>query len=52
MKRLWQRLSRRERSLAGVTLLILLLILGRSLALNPYLERRAWVKNQLEVQPQ
>ena len=52
MKRFWQRLSRRERSLAGVTLLILLLILGRSLALNPYLERRAWVKNQLEIQPQ
>jgi len=35
-----------------VSLLILFLALGRSFALNPYLERRAWVKNQLEAQPQ
>ena len=33
-------------------MLILILILGRSVVLNPYLERRAWVKSQLEIQPQ
>jgi len=52
MKRFWQRLSRRERGLAGTVLLILFLFVGRSLVLNPYLERRAWVQNELEVQPQ
>jgi type II secretory pathway component PulM len=52
MKRFWQRLSRRERGLLGATVLILFLVLGRSMVLNPYLERRSWVKNQLEIQPQ
>jgi len=52
MNRFWQRLSPRERGLLGATVLILLLLLGRSMVLNPYLERRAWVKNQLEIQPQ
>jgi len=52
MMRFWQRLSRRERGLAGTVVLILFLFVGRSLVLNPYLERRAWVQNELEVQPQ
>ena len=51
MKRLWQRLSRRERGLIGGTLLILFLAVGRYFVLTPYLERRAWVQNQLEAQP-
>src|ERR1043166_6198321 len=52
MNRFWQRLSSREKGLLGATVLILILILGRSVVLNPYLERRAWVKSQLEIQPQ
>jgi ACT domain-containing protein len=52
MKRFWQRLSRRERGLVGVSLLIVFLFLGRSLVLIPYLEHRAWVQSQLEAQPQ
>ncbi|HEY7162941.1 MAG TPA: type II secretion system protein GspM [Candidatus Binatia bacterium] len=52
MKRFWQRLSRRERALAGATLVIVLLFMGQSFVLTPYLERRAWVKGQLEIQPQ
>jgi ACT domain-containing protein len=51
MKRLWQRLSRRERGLIGGTLLILFLAVGRYFVLTPYLERRTWVQNQLEAQP-
>jgi ACT domain-containing protein len=52
MMRFWQRLSRRERGLAGTVLLILFLFVGRSLVLNPYLERRTWVQSELEAQPQ
>ena len=52
MKQFWQRLSRRERGLVVVTLVILCVILGRYLLVDPFLERRDWVKNQLEVQPQ
>jgi Tfp pilus assembly protein PilO len=52
MKRLWQRLSKRERGLVALTLAIFLLVLGRYLMLSPLLERRAWVRNQLEIQPQ
>jgi len=52
MKHFWQRLSGRERSLIGATLLIVFLFLGRSLVLIPYLEHRTWVQNQLEAQPQ
>ena len=51
MKRLWQRLSRRERGLIGGTLLIIFLAVGRYFVLGPYLERRAWVQSQLEAQP-
>ena len=52
MKQFWQRLSRREQGLVIVTLVILGVLLGRYLLVNPFLERRDWVKNQLEVQPQ
>ena len=52
MKRFWERLSRRERSLVGVTLAILILLMARYFVIGPYLERREWVKSQLELQPQ
>ncbi len=52
MKRLWQRLSKRERALAGLGLAILLLVLGKYMLVAPFLEREQWVKEQLEIQPQ
>lgn len=52
MTRLWQRLSRREKALVGVALFVLLLVLGRAFVIAPLLERREWVRRQLEVQPQ
>jgi hypothetical protein len=52
MKDWWQRFSRREKALAGTAAAVLLLIVAQSLILAPYLERREWVKNQLEVEPQ
>jgi len=52
MKRFWERLSRRERGLVGATLAILIILLARYFIIAPYLERREWVKSQLELQPQ
>ena len=52
MKRIWERLSRRERGLVGVTLAILIILVARYFIVAPYLERREWVKSQLELQPQ
>ena len=52
MKRIWERLSRRERGLVGATLAILIILLARQFVIGPYLERREWVKSQLELQPQ
>src|SRR3972149_6798390 len=52
MKRLWQRLSKRESGLVVLSLFIFLLVLGRYFFLVPFLERREWVKSQLEIQPQ
>ena len=52
MKRIWQRLSKREKGLAALTLFIFLLVLGRFLLASPFLARREWVKSQLEIQPQ
>ncbi len=52
MTNYWQRLSNRERGLVAVTVLIALVVLGRSFVLIPYLEHRDWVKSQLEAQPQ
>ena len=51
MKGLWQRLSRREKGLVALTLVIFLLVLVRYLLVFPFLERREWVKSQLEIQP-
>ncbi|TMB74595.1 MAG: hypothetical protein E6J54_01705 [Deltaproteobacteria bacterium] len=52
MKLFWQRLSRRERGLVVLTLVILFLILGQYIVVAPFLERREWIKSQLDSQPQ
>ena len=52
MNRFWQRLSRRERGLVLATLAVLTLLVARLLVVGPFLERREWVKSQLELQPQ
>lgn len=52
MRRIWQRLSKREKGLVVLTLFIFLLVSGRYILVSPYLERREWVKGQLEIQPQ
>ncbi len=48
----WQRFSTRERGLVIAAAVVLLLIVAQSLVVSPYLERRDWVKTQLEVEPQ
>lgn len=52
MKRIWERLSKREKGLIAASFGILLLVLGRYLIFLPFLEHRAQVREQLEVQPQ
>ena len=52
MSNFWQRLSKRERGLAMVTMAILVVFVGKYLVVAPFLERRDRVKNQLESQPQ
>jgi Tfp pilus assembly protein PilO len=51
MKNLWQRLSKRERALVALSAVILVALLGKFAVVTPYLERREWVKSQLESQP-
>jgi ACT domain-containing protein len=52
MKTIWQRLSSRERSLVVLSAVILLVFLAKYALVTPFLERREWVKHQLETQPQ
>ena len=52
MKSFWQRLSKRERNLVIVTLVIIVVTAARYLLIGPFVERREWVKTQLEIQPQ
>jgi type II secretory pathway component PulM len=52
MKKLWQRLSQRERGLVYLTGAILLFFVGKAVIATPLLERQARVKEQLESQPQ
>ncbi|MEK7279983.1 MAG: type II secretion system protein GspM, partial [Nitrospirota bacterium] len=52
MKRLWQRFSKREKGFLTLTLIVLLLVLGRYFLVSPLLERRVWVKSQIEIQSQ
>jgi ACT domain-containing protein len=52
MKEFWNRLSKRERGLVILTVIILAAFFGKLAVLTPFLERREWVKSQLESQPQ
>ena len=52
MTRLWRRLSKREKALVGVALFIFLIVVGRIFVVSPLLERRDWIRSQLEMQPQ
>jgi ACT domain-containing protein len=52
MRNWWQRFSAREKGLFGAAAAVILLIVAQSLIVTPYLERREWVKTQLEVEPQ
>jgi ACT domain-containing protein len=52
MKSFWRRLSRRERGLVVLTGVILLVFIGKFAVVTPFVERREWVKQQLESQPQ
>jgi hypothetical protein len=52
MKEFWHRLSKRERGLVILTVVILAVFVGKFAVLTPILERREWVKSQLESQPQ
>jgi Tfp pilus assembly protein PilO len=52
MKQFWQRLSRRERGLVVATVVILVVVLGQYVVIAPFLERWAWVRSQLDSQPQ
>ena len=52
MSNLWRRLSKRERGLVIATALVVLVFMAKYALVTPYLERREWVKNQLDSQPQ
>jgi len=52
MKEFWNRLSKRERGLVILTVVILAAFFGKFAVLTPFLERQEWVKSQLESQPQ
>jgi Tfp pilus assembly protein PilO len=52
MSQIWQRLSKRERSLVVFTLVIIFVVLARYVLIGPFVERWDWVRNQLEMQPQ
>ena len=49
MKNLWLRLSQREKVIFSLAFLLFALLVARYLVVNPYLARRAWVKEQLEI---
>jgi bifunctional N-acetylglucosamine-1-phosphate-uridyltransferase/glucosamine-1-phosphate-acetyltransferase GlmU-like protein len=52
MSEFWHRLSRRERALVILTVVILAVFVVKYALITPFVERRAWVKGQLESQPQ
>jgi len=49
VKKFWLRLSKRERTIFFLAFSLFALVVARYLVINPYLARRAWVKDQLEV---
>jgi hypothetical protein len=52
MNNLWRKLSKRERALVVLSIAILVAFIGKYAIVTPFLERRHWVKSQLESQPQ
>lgn len=52
MSDFWRRLSRRERALVILTVVILVVFVVKYAIVNPFVGRRTWVKSQLESQPQ
>ncbi len=52
MNQFWQRLSKRERSLVVLSLVIIFVGLARYVLIGPFVERWEWVRSQLEIQPQ
>ena len=52
MNQFWQRLSKRERGLVVLSLVIIFVGLARYLLIGPFVERWEWVRSQLEIQPQ
>ena len=52
MSNFWNRLSKRERNLVIASVLVLLAFAAKYAVLSPFIERRQWVKNQLDSQPQ
>jgi ACT domain-containing protein len=52
MNQFWQRLSKRERGLVVLSLVIIFVVLARYVLIGPFVERREWVRSQLEIQPQ
>lgn len=52
MKEFWRRLSKRERALVVLSAVILVVFVGKYVVVTPFIERRQWVKSQLESQPQ
>ncbi|HTF93579.1 MAG TPA: type II secretion system protein GspM, partial [Verrucomicrobiae bacterium] len=51
MSNFWNRLAKRERGLVVVSVLVLLAFVAKYAVLSPFLERREWIKNQLDSQP-
>jgi len=52
MSSFWLRLSKRERGLVVLTAVILCVFILKYAVFTPLAERREWVKNQLDSQPQ
>jgi ACT domain-containing protein len=52
MSDFWRRLSRRERTLVVLTGIILVMFVIKYAVVTPFMNRRAWIKTQLESQPQ
>lgn len=52
MKNYWEGFSLREKRLILITLVILLVVVGKQFVVDPLMERRVWVRSQLDRQPQ
>jgi Tfp pilus assembly protein PilO len=52
MNRFWNRLSKRERSLALLAVVVVVAILLYDRVVTPLIERRTWIRDQLVLQPE